>query len=81
MRERKLIDLDNDYSTMTEIGEVKIGYQDGKFYIEMEGFEFDDLPTCRMASQKVVAWLIDMLQAHEDMSRLLPEAAAIICID
>src|SRR5260364_243856 len=51
-----LSQADLDYSGMKKIGRVTISDNGDRVWIQVDGFEFDDLPTCRMQSARVIAW-------------------------
>ncbi len=71
---------DLDYSGMKEIGRVTI--QDGRdrIWIQVDGFEFDDLPTCRMKAARVIAWARDLLSAQLEAERVAPGGDVGCCI-
>src|SRR5260363_8829 len=51
-----LSQADLDYSGMKKIGRVTISERPDRVWIQVDGFEFDDLPTCRMQGARVIAW-------------------------
>src|SRR5260364_76504 len=59
-----LSQADLDYSGMKKIGRVTISERPDRVWIQVDGFEFDDLPTCRMQGARVIAWARDLLSAQ-----------------
>src|SRR5260364_280796 len=67
-----LSQADLDYSGMKKIGRVTISDNGDRVWIQVDGFEFDDLPTCRMQSARVIAWARDLLSAQLEAERFAP---------
>ncbi len=76
-----LSQADLDYSGIKEIGRVTIYERpaDG-VWIQVDGFEFDDLPTCRMHGARVIAWARDLLSAQLEAERVAPGGEVRCCI-
>lgn len=63
---------DVDYAGMTKVGKIEVRLQEGgELAILIEGFEFDDLPTCRMSAVRSMTWLRDMLDAQIKLQTLV----------
>src|SRR5260364_126945 len=71
-----LSQADLDYSGMKKIGRVTICERPSqlgdRIWIDVDGFEFDDLPTCRMQGARVIAWARDLLSAQLEAHRVAP---------
>src|SRR5260364_325425 len=69
-----LSQADLDYSGMKKIGRVTICERPSQLgerrWIDVDGFEFDDLPTCRLQSARVIAWARDLLSAQLEAPRV-----------
>ncbi len=66
---------DVDHRTIAKPGTVKIKYVDTHLQIEVEGFEFNDRPTCRMAAVKAMIWARRVLDAKIQAEMLAPGAS------
>src|SRR5260364_372360 len=79
-----LSQADLDYSGMKKIGRVTICERPSqlgdRIWIDVDGFEFDDLPTCRMQSARVIAWARDLLSAQLEAHRVAPGGNIWSCI-
>src|SRR5260363_256586 len=75
-----LSQADLDYSGMKKIGRVTISERPDRVWIQVDGFEFDDLPTCRMQSARVIAWARDLLSAQLEAERFAPGGNIGSCI-
>src|SRR5260364_74083 len=75
-----LSQADLDYSGMKKIGRVTISDNGDRIWIDVDGFEFDDLPTCRMQSARVIAWARDLLSAQLEAHRVAPGGNIGSCI-
>lgn len=63
---------DVSYSSMTKVGKIEVRPQEnGQLAILIEGFEFDDLPTCRMSAVRSMAWLRDVLDGQIKLQTLI----------
>src|SRR5260364_436000 len=67
-----LSQADLDFRSMKKIGRVTISDNGDRIWIQVDGFEFDDLPTCRIQSARVIAWARDLLSAPLEPGRLVP---------
>src|SRR5260363_105489 len=73
-----LSQADLDYSGMKKIGRVTISDNGDRVWIQVDGFEFDDLPTCRMQSAPMQSrarfasdtWEDHRIQTHPPVSKL-----------
>src|SRR5260363_173691 len=75
-----LSQADLDYSGMKKIGRVTISERPDRVWIQVDGFEFDDLPTCRMQGARVIAWARDLLSAQLEAHRVAPGGNIGSCI-
>src|SRR5260364_65033 len=62
----------DDLRTPSQLGD--------RIWIDVDGFEFDDLPTCRMQSARVIAWARDLLSAQLEAHRVAPGGNIGSCI-
>src|SRR5260364_480200 len=67
-----LSQADLDYSGRKKIGRVTISERPDGVWIQVDGVEFDDLPTCRMQGARVIAWARDLLSAQLEAHRVAP---------
>ena len=65
---------DLDYGDMKKIGRIEIECDphSGQVRISVDGFKFDEPPTCRMHATKAMAWARDLLTAQVEAQRLVP---------
>lgn len=61
---------DASYAPMSKIGKIEVKEIDGDVFVVIEGFEFADSPTCRMAAVRSLAWLRDVLDAQIRIQQL-----------
>ncbi|NYT59454.1 phage capsid protein [Alcaligenaceae bacterium] len=62
---------DASYASMTKIGKIEVQeIHGGDVMIVVGGFEFSDLPTCRMHTTRAMAWLRDVLDAKIKLQQL-----------
>jgi hypothetical protein len=68
----RLTDADCSYHDLTEFGEILISYDSNGVCVEISGFEFKEVSSCRQNVAKALAWARDVLTNELEATKMVP---------